>query len=59
MRGRARRGQAAGPLPSTKRRRSRSAPLAARAAEVLLVEETASGALRERRRFALGAGSAA
>ena len=34
-------------------------PLAARAAEVLLVEETASGALRERRRFALGAGSAA
>ena len=34
-------------------------PLAARAAEVLLVEETASGALRERRRFALGAGPAA
>ena len=29
-------------------------PLEARAAEVLLVEETASGALRERRRFALG-----
>ncbi len=29
-------------------------PLAARAAEVLLVEETPSGALRERRRFALG-----
>ena len=29
-------------------------PLAARAAEVLLVEETASGALRERRRFTLG-----
>jgi len=34
-------------------------PLAARAAEVLLVEETPSGALRERRRFALGAGPAA
>ena len=34
-------------------------PLAARAAEVLLVEETASGALRERRRFTLGAGPAA
>ena len=29
-------------------------PLEARAAEVLLVEETGSGALRERRRFALG-----
>ena len=29
-------------------------PLAARAAEVLLVEETESGALRVRRRFALG-----
>lgn len=29
-------------------------PLTARAAEVLLVEETPSGALRERRRFALG-----
>jgi 2'-5' RNA ligase superfamily len=29
-------------------------PLVARAAEVLLVEETPSGALRERRRFALG-----
>ena len=29
-------------------------PLAVRAAEVLLVEETTSGALRERRRFALG-----
>ena len=34
-------------------------PLAARAAEVLLVEETASGALRERRRFVLGSGPAA
>jgi hypothetical protein len=31
-----------------------SLPLAARATEVLLVEETPSGALRERRRFALG-----
>ena len=30
-------------------------PLAARATEVLLVEETASGPLRVRRRFALGA----
>ena len=30
-------------------------PLAARASEVLLVEETASGPLRVRRRFALGA----
>jgi hypothetical protein len=30
-------------------------PVAARAAEVLLVEETPSGALRERRRFSLGA----
>ena len=29
-------------------------PLPCRAAEVLLVEETAAGALRERRRFALG-----
>jgi hypothetical protein len=29
-------------------------PLAVRAAEVLLVEETGSGALRERRRFTLG-----
>ncbi|MGE5229815.1 MAG: 2'-5' RNA ligase family protein [Deltaproteobacteria bacterium] len=29
-------------------------PLAARATEVLLVEEAASGALRERRRFSLG-----
>jgi len=34
-------------------------PLAARAAEVLLVEETPSGALHERRRFALGAGPGA
>jgi hypothetical protein len=31
-------------------------PLGARATEVLLVEETESGALRERRRFRLGAG---
>ena len=30
-------------------------PLAARASEVLLVEETGSGPLRVRRRFALGA----
>jgi hypothetical protein len=34
-------------------------PLTARAAEVLLVQETASGALRERRRFALGASPSA
>ena len=33
-------------------------PLPARAAEVLLVEETPSGALRERRRFTLGGPSA-
>jgi hypothetical protein len=33
-------------------------PLTARAAEVLLVEETPSGAVRERRRFTLGGASA-
>ncbi len=34
-------------------------PLPCRAAEVLLIEETGAGALRERRRFALGGGSGA